>query len=154
MDAVFGFILNVPTRSFFGLIPSGQHWVAVRRISGVWYNLDSKLSAPAPIDDILAFLRAAVADARAQLLVVIPETAAPNSIYLPATTQPAAGATDGKSAQLESKAPSREQEAVSGLADSLQTLRVSGDGGTAGQRTGATAADNGNDGGESAASSG
>jgi len=36
----------------FGFVPlpiQSKHWIAVRRINDVYYNLDSKLDAPEPI---------------------------------------------------------------------------------------------------------
>ncbi|KAL2508309.1 Josephin-like protein [Forsythia ovata] len=44
-DELFGIIVNVPVRRYAGLWRS-RHWVALRRIEGVWYNLDSDFSAP------------------------------------------------------------------------------------------------------------
>ncbi|KAI3880212.1 hypothetical protein MKW92_002017 [Papaver armeniacum] len=44
-DVLMGIILNIPVIKFRGLWKS-RHWVAVRRIQGVWYNLDSDLNTP------------------------------------------------------------------------------------------------------------
>lgn len=40
-----GLVLNVPVRRYAGLWRS-RHWVTVRKIDGVWYNLDSDLRSP------------------------------------------------------------------------------------------------------------
>ncbi|KAM1309318.1 hypothetical protein EV1_006160 [Malus domestica] len=47
---LMGILLNVPVRMFAGLWKS-RHWVTLRKIGGVWYNLDSDLVAPAAFED-------------------------------------------------------------------------------------------------------
>ncbi|GLT31059.1 hypothetical protein SLA2020_058250 [Shorea laevis] len=42
---LMGIVLNVPVKRYAGLW-RGRHWIALRKIDGVWYNLDSDLSAP------------------------------------------------------------------------------------------------------------
>lgn len=49
-DALMGILLNVPVRMFAGLWKS-RHWVSLRKIDGVWYNLDSDLVAPQAFED-------------------------------------------------------------------------------------------------------
>lgn len=49
LDAVVGFILNVPSEYRLGPVQlplRRKHWVAIRSIRGVYYNLDSKLEHP------------------------------------------------------------------------------------------------------------
>lgn len=49
---VTGFILNVPSNLRWGplrLPLKRQHWIGVREVGGVFYNLDSKLRNPHPI---------------------------------------------------------------------------------------------------------
>lgn len=49
---VTGFILNVPSNLRWGplrLPLKRQHWIGVREVGGVYYNLDSKLRGPHPI---------------------------------------------------------------------------------------------------------
>ncbi|XP_077238741.1 JOSEPHIN-like protein [Tasmannia lanceolata] len=41
-ERLMGIVLNVPARNFGGLWRS-RHWVTVRKIDGIWYNLDSDL---------------------------------------------------------------------------------------------------------------
>lgn len=46
---VHGFILNVPSRVCLGIVSlplRRHHWLAVRQVSGQYYNLDSKLKSP------------------------------------------------------------------------------------------------------------
>lgn len=46
---VTGFILNVPSNLRWGplrLPLKRQHWIGVREVAGVYYNLDSKLRTP------------------------------------------------------------------------------------------------------------
>ncbi|GLU18795.1 hypothetical protein SLE2022_350770 [Rubroshorea leprosula] len=42
---LMGIVLNVPVKRYAGLW-RGRHWIALRKIDGVWCNLDSDLSAP------------------------------------------------------------------------------------------------------------
>lgn len=44
-ERLMGVVLNVPVRRYAGLWRS-RHWVTVRKIDGVWYNLDSDLRSP------------------------------------------------------------------------------------------------------------
>ncbi|XP_010510448.1 PREDICTED: josephin-like protein [Camelina sativa] len=47
---LMGIVLNVPVKRYGGLWRS-RHWVVVRRINGVWYNLDSDLVVPQMFKD-------------------------------------------------------------------------------------------------------
>ncbi|XP_055811740.1 josephin-like protein [Solanum dulcamara] len=49
-DRLMGIVLNVPVRKFSGLWRS-RHWVTLRCIQGVWYNLDSDFAAPYAFKD-------------------------------------------------------------------------------------------------------
>lgn len=49
-DRLMGIVLNVPVRKFSGLWRS-RHWVTLRCIQRVWYNLDSDLAAPYAFKD-------------------------------------------------------------------------------------------------------
>ncbi|KAL0721951.1 hypothetical protein Bca4012_036550 [Brassica carinata] len=49
-DALMGIVLNVPVKRYGGLWRS-RHWVVMRKINGVWYNLDSDLLVPKPFKD-------------------------------------------------------------------------------------------------------
>lgn len=44
-DALMGIVLNVPVKRYGGLWRS-RHWVVMRKINGLWYNLDSDLIVP------------------------------------------------------------------------------------------------------------
>ncbi|CAN8247421.1 unnamed protein product [Cochlearia groenlandica] len=44
-DTLMGIVLNVPVKRYGGLWRS-RHWVVVKKINGVWYNLDSDLFVP------------------------------------------------------------------------------------------------------------
>ena len=49
LDNIDGFILNVPTEYKLGfvLLPlKRRHWIALKKIDGAFYNLDSKLDSP------------------------------------------------------------------------------------------------------------
>lgn len=47
---LMGILLNVPVKKLAGLWKC-RHWVTLRKIDGVWYNLDSDLVAPHPFKD-------------------------------------------------------------------------------------------------------
>lgn len=52
LAGLVGFIVNVPSNvclGFLSLPVRRRHWIAVRQLDGIYYNLDSKLKAPAPI---------------------------------------------------------------------------------------------------------
>lgn len=52
LSNVEGFILNVPSNLRWGplrLPLKRQHWIGVREVGGIYYNLDSKLRNPQPI---------------------------------------------------------------------------------------------------------
>lgn len=48
-DKLLGIVLNVPVKKCGGLWRS-RHWVTLRRIEGVWYNLDSDFVSPYPFN--------------------------------------------------------------------------------------------------------
>lgn len=66
LDKIFGFILNVPNKSSDGFLStplnyiparaqiwsSQKHWIAIRKIASLYYNLDSKLAAPFCIGEV------------------------------------------------------------------------------------------------------
>ncbi|WVZ56368.1 hypothetical protein U9M48_006913 [Paspalum notatum var. saurae] len=57
-EALVGLMINVPIRRFRGLW-TGRHWVAIRSIDGIWFNLDSDLSEPKQFKDkenVIVFL--------------------------------------------------------------------------------------------------
>lgn len=52
LSNVTGFILNVPSNMRWGpfrLPLKRQHWIGVREVGGLYYNLDSKLRSPQPV---------------------------------------------------------------------------------------------------------
>lgn len=76
---VTGFILNVPSNLRWGplrLPLKRQHWIGVREVGGVYYNLDSKLRSPHAIgtaDELRKFLRHQLRGKNCELLLVVPE---------------------------------------------------------------------------------
>lgn len=46
-EKLLGVMINISVRRYGGIWKS-RHWVSCRRISGIWYNLDSDLTAPKP----------------------------------------------------------------------------------------------------------
>ncbi|KAH0930029.1 hypothetical protein HID58_015756, partial [Brassica napus] len=57
-DTLMGIVLNVPVTRYVGLWRS-RRWVVMRKINGVWYNLDCDLTVPHPFtseDEVKGFL--------------------------------------------------------------------------------------------------
>ncbi|XP_062993787.1 josephin-2 isoform X2 [Elgaria multicarinata webbii] len=79
LEGVFGFIVNVPSNvclGFLSLPLRRRHWFAVRQLDGIYYNLDSKLKAPAPIGgeaDLRVFLQDVLSQGPCELLLVVPQ---------------------------------------------------------------------------------
>ncbi|KAL4188411.1 hypothetical protein AMTRI_Chr08g202270 [Amborella trichopoda] len=70
--SLIGVLLNVPVRKLGGLWRS-RHWVALRMINGIWYNLDSDLKAPKPfenVDEVVTFLDAILSQG-GQILTIL-----------------------------------------------------------------------------------
>lgn len=58
LDNIEGFILNVPTEYKLGfvLLPlKRRHWIALKKIHGAFYNLDSKLDSPQLIGKVAKY---------------------------------------------------------------------------------------------------
>jgi len=55
-ESAFGFILNLPSNwALTRMLPSSlqmKHWIAIKKIGCVYFNLDSKLSEPQPIGEV------------------------------------------------------------------------------------------------------
>ncbi|XP_024943441.1 josephin-2 [Cephus cinctus] len=77
LENIEGFILNVPTEYKLGfvLLPlKRRHWVALRKIHGAFYNLDSKLDAPQLIgkdNELLAYLKEQIDSKEKELFLVV-----------------------------------------------------------------------------------
>ncbi|XP_066127539.1 josephin-2 [Saccopteryx bilineata] len=77
LPQVLGLILNLPSPVSLGLLTlplRRRHWVALRQVDGVYYNLDSKLRAPQALGDedgVRAFLEASLAQGLCQVLLVV-----------------------------------------------------------------------------------
>ncbi|KAK2498458.1 hypothetical protein MC885_010582 [Smutsia gigantea] len=77
LPQVLGLILNLPSPVSLGLLSlplRRRHWVALRQVDGVYYNLDSKLRAPEVLGDedgVRAFLAAALAQGLCEVLLVV-----------------------------------------------------------------------------------
>lgn len=71
-DGLMGFVLNVPVRRCGGLWKN-RHWVTLRKIDGVWYNLDSDIKAPFAfndVDDVRGFMDSVILDGGEILIVM------------------------------------------------------------------------------------
>lgn len=72
LDKLFGVVVNVPVRRYGGLW-KGRHWIALRRVDNVWYNLDSDFSSPHQFkntEEITEYLDAVILTGGEILLVV------------------------------------------------------------------------------------
>lgn len=77
MGNIDGFILNIPNDykiGFLHLPVQRKHWVAIRQIEQVYYNLDSKLDSPQVIgdmSDLRNYLREQLDSKDKELLLVV-----------------------------------------------------------------------------------
>uniref|UniRef100_A0A8C3CFI4 Josephin-2 n=1 Tax=Cairina moschata TaxID=8855 RepID=A0A8C3CFI4_CAIMO len=78
LGQIVGFILNVPSHVSLGFVAlplRRKHWLAVRQLGGTYYNLDSKLRAPARIGgeaELRAFLQDFLAQGLCEVFLVVP----------------------------------------------------------------------------------
>ncbi|KAL4616703.1 josephin-2 [Arapaima gigas] len=76
-NKVQGFILNVPSRVSLGMVSlplRRRHWLAVRQVSGTYYNLDSKLKNPVCIGgeaELRTFLSEQLSQDLSEMLLVV-----------------------------------------------------------------------------------
>ncbi|XP_073158156.1 josephin-like protein [Henckelia pumila] len=71
-DELFGIVLNIPVRRYGGIWRS-RHWVALKRIDRVWYNLDSDLPSPYPfknVEEVTEFIDSIITTGGEVLLVL------------------------------------------------------------------------------------
>ncbi|KAK1561574.1 hypothetical protein QYE76_017351 [Lolium multiflorum] len=71
-EALAGLMINVPVRRFRGLW-SGRHWVAIRSVDGVWFNLDSDLSSAKQFqgkEELIVFLDSVLSQG-GELMIVL-----------------------------------------------------------------------------------
>ncbi|XP_011503408.1 PREDICTED: josephin-2 [Ceratosolen solmsi marchali] len=93
LNNIEGFILNVPTEYKLGfvLLPlKRRHWIALKRIDGAFYNLDSKLDTPQLIgtdSDILAYLKEQMESKEKELFLVVTQEVENNQGWLIESTE-------------------------------------------------------------------
>lgn len=71
-ETLMGIVLNVPVKRIFGFWKS-RHWVALRKVDGIWYNLDSDFASPEPFKDtneVWVYLDSIIAHGGEVLLVM------------------------------------------------------------------------------------
>ena len=80
LDNIVGFILNMPSDyKLGGFIPfnfNRKHWIAIRQIDNVYYNLDSKLKCPELIGDgaaVKQYFRSQLLEKDRELLFAVTE---------------------------------------------------------------------------------
>lgn len=77
LDYVSGFILNVPSDYRLGFVPlplRRRHWIAIRQVDGLYYNLDSKLDSPTLIgsdEELMVYLRHQLNNKQKELFIVV-----------------------------------------------------------------------------------
>lgn len=78
-EKAVGFILNVPSQYRLGPVQlplRRKHWIAIRSIRGIYYNLDSKLDTPEIIgkeQELINYLREELKHKDKELFVVVTE---------------------------------------------------------------------------------
>ncbi|UXI15828.1 sorting nexin-29 [Sarcoptes scabiei] len=90
LDVIFGFILNIPNscdlwKNFLTMFTlSKRHWIAIRQINSIYFNLDSKLKEPTVIGNqknLLEFFTENLEKNAEVFVIVNRETALENSWY-------------------------------------------------------------------------
>ncbi|CAI5739451.1 unnamed protein product [Hyaloperonospora brassicae] len=79
LDKAEGVLCNVVLSTVWSSLWTQRHWFALRKIRGICYNLDSKLTAPAPFDSerkCYQFLQELVNTGECELFLVVKESAA------------------------------------------------------------------------------
>ncbi|RZC42967.1 Josephin domain containing protein [Asbolus verrucosus] len=85
---ICGFILNVPSEykiSFITLPLRRRHWITIRQLNGLFYNLDSKLDAPQIIGrepDLLNYLKEELDCRDKELFLVVTNDAGKEQSWL------------------------------------------------------------------------
>lgn len=79
MQGLIGFLLNIPSTYMGGFtVPllNRRHWIAVRQISGDFYNLDSKMKKPEKIgtyDDVMRYIQSRISNKDDELFLIVPK---------------------------------------------------------------------------------
>ncbi|XP_018019263.1 josephin-1 [Hyalella azteca] len=87
LELVMGFILNIPSEYRVGPVQlplRRKHWVAVKKVNNLFYNLDSKLDAPVCIgqaNDLLDWLRVQLSSPEKELFIVAPQDVEKNKSW-------------------------------------------------------------------------
>ncbi|ETO17052.1 hypothetical protein RFI_20281 [Reticulomyxa filosa] len=58
LGSVEGYILNVPKKKYY--LFNGRHWLAIKKVNDVWWNLDSSMTKPysfSNADDTQKFIK-------------------------------------------------------------------------------------------------
>uniref|UniRef100_A0A2H8TRU2 ubiquitinyl hydrolase 1 n=3 Tax=Melanaphis sacchari TaxID=742174 RepID=A0A2H8TRU2_9HEMI len=77
LDKIFGFVMNIPSEcrlGFLWLPLKRRHWISIKNINGIYYNLDSKLPKPSQIgneEDLCNYFRNQLHLNDNQLFVVV-----------------------------------------------------------------------------------
>ncbi|KAF0765319.1 josephin-2 [Aphis craccivora] len=77
LDQIFGFVMNIPSEcrlGFLWLPLKRRHWISIKNINGIYYNLDSKLPKPSQIgneEDLYNYFRNQLHINDNQLFVVV-----------------------------------------------------------------------------------
>lgn len=56
LDQIFGFVMNIPSECRLGVLwlpLKRRHWISIKNINGIYYNLDSKLPNPSRIGNVI-----------------------------------------------------------------------------------------------------
>lgn len=77
LPEIEGFILNIPTEYRFGFLRlpiHRKHWITIREVNGLFYNLDSKLDRPELIGkdaEAVLFLREQIQSHEREIFVIV-----------------------------------------------------------------------------------
>ncbi|PRP89450.1 josephin-1-like [Planoprotostelium fungivorum] len=86
-DNIMGLLINSSTHHLFGMFTT-KHWFTIRKVQGLWVNLDSSLSYPATFKDeeeLVNHLSKIGQEKNAEILIIIDTKVCPTG-YRPTET--------------------------------------------------------------------
>jgi josephin len=79
--AISGILINVTRKNPFLLNMGFKHWYPIRPLDGKWWNLDSKLAAPEPINNFREYLRKILMEPQTQLILLTTPDVTKEQLY-------------------------------------------------------------------------
>lgn len=88
-DKIIGFILNIPNKYDLGFVAvpllGRRHWISIKKVSGQFWNLDSKLKVPKGLGvetEAIEFIRKQLQENDKELFVVVTKEVAKDQSWI------------------------------------------------------------------------